>query len=165
MTNETANRKKINFFKEKKWIMAYWFKTRGKSTFTEKYLYEQWCKLLGNDFSGISDERLHDTVVWLKETFCSMTKAEIKKKRHDIADKKPMPQFIKRLASQKGYCVKKCSTRHHPLRVSGYAVFKNEKDKVPVRGKKFELTLEQVKEFLESKEDKNSNSKNKTETK
>lgn len=154
MTEVTAKRNKINFFNEKRWIMAYWFKTRGKTTFTEKYLYEQWCKILGNDFSGMSDERLHDTVVWLKETFCSMTKDEIKKKRHDVADNMPMPQFIKRLASQKGYCVKKCSTRNHPLRVSGYAIFKNPKDRKAVRGKRFDLTANQVIEYLNKQEDK-----------
>lgn len=154
MTEVTAKRNKIHFFEEKKWIMVYWFKTRGKTQFTEKYLLEQWRKLLGNDFKGISDERLHDTLVWLKETFCAMTKKEIKQKRHDIADDRPMPQCIKKLAAKKGFYVKKCSTRNHPLKVSGYAVFKKQKDKKPVYGKRFDLTVKQVEAYLNKREDK-----------
>lgn len=161
MTNETGNKKEISFFEEKKWIMAYWFKTSRKAQFTENYLWELWQKWWGNDFEGKSDERFQELLPWIREVRSSMTKDEIKQKRHSVADCRSMPRYIRELASQKGYCVKKCSTRHHPLRVSGYAVFKNEKDKVPVRGKKFNLTIEQVKEFLESKEDKKINSKNK----
>lgn len=154
MTEATTNRNKIHFFEEKKWIMVYWFKTRGKTQFTEKYLLEQWHKLLGNDFEGISDKRLHDALVWIKETFCTMTKDEIKQKRHDIAYNSPMPQCIKMLATKKGFYVKKCSTRNHPLKVSGYAIFKNQKDKKPVYGKKFDLTVKQVEEYLNKQEDK-----------
>lgn len=83
-----------------------------------------------------------------------MSKAEIKAKRHEVADSSSMPPYIKQLASRKGYCVKKCSTRKHPLRVSGYAIFKNERDKQPKYGRKFNLTVQQVKEILEAKEDK-----------
>lgn len=83
-----------------------------------------------------------------------MSKAEIKAKRHEVADSSSMPPYIKKLAIRKGYCVKKCSTRKHPLRVSGYAIFKNERDKQPKYGKKFNLTVQQVKEILEAKEDK-----------
>ena len=83
-----------------------------------------------------------------------MSKAEIKAKRHEVADSSSMPPYIKQLASRKGYCVKKCSTKRHPLRVSGYAIFKDERDKQPKYGKKFNLTAQQVKEILEAKEDK-----------
>lgn len=149
MTEQRRN--KINFFNEKKWIMAYWFKTRRKTEFTEKYLMEQWNKLLGNDFTDCSDERLHDIIIWIKETVRTMTKDEIKKKRFDAADKRPVPKHIKELAERKGYYVKKCSTRSHPLKVSGYAVFTYPKAKNAVYGKKFNLTMQQVKEYLESK--------------
>ena len=44
MADEQRNRNKIHFFGEKKWIMAYWFKTRKKTEFTEKYLMDQWNK-------------------------------------------------------------------------------------------------------------------------
>ena len=38
--NKVIKRKNIHFFREKKWIMAYWFKTSRKAQFTEKYLWE-----------------------------------------------------------------------------------------------------------------------------
>lgn len=152
MTEDRKN--KIHFFSEKKWIMAYWFKTRRKTEFTEKYLMEQWCKWWGNDFSDCSDERLHDVAAWIKETVRTMTKDEIKKKRRNIADNRPVPRYIKELAERKGYYVKKCSTRNHPLKVSGYAVYVNPKAKNAVYGKKFNLTIQHVKEYLETKEDK-----------
>lgn len=152
MTEDRKN--KIHFFSEKKWIMAYWFKTRRKTEFTERYLMEQWCKWWGNDFTDCSDERLHDVVVWIKETVRAMTKDEIKKKRRNAADNRPVPRYIKELAERKGYYVKKCSTRNHPLKVSGYAVYVNPRAKNAVYGKKFNLTIQQVKEYLETKEDK-----------
>ena len=62
--------------------------------------------------------------------------------------------YIKKLAAKKGFYVKKCSTRNHRLKVSGYAIFKNQKDKKPVYGKKFDLTVKQVEEYLNKQEDK-----------
>lgn len=152
--NKVIKRKNIHFFREKKWIMAYWFKTSRKAQFTEKYLWELWQKWFGNDFTGKSDERFQEILPWIREIRRTMTKDEIKKKRHDIADCHPMPSYIKKLTSRKGYYVKKCSTRNHPLKVSGYAIFKNQKDKKAVYGKRFDLTAQQVIEILESKEDK-----------
>ena len=98
MTEKETNTNTINFYEEKKWIMAHWFK--------------------------------------------------------EVADSSSMPPYIRQLAGRKGYCVKKCSTKRHPLRVSGYAIFKDERDKQPKYGKKFNLTAQQVKEILEAKEDK-----------
>ena len=111
-------------------------------------------KWFGNDFNNKSDERFQELLPWIKEIRRTMSKAEIKAKRHEVADSSSMPPYIKQLASRKGYCVKKCSTKRHPLRVSGYAIFKNEKDKKPIYGKKLNLTAQQVKEILETKEDK-----------
>lgn len=150
----TKNRKKINFFNEKKWIMAYWYKRCRKAQFTEKYLWELWQKWWGNDFTSKSDVRFKELLPWIKEIKNTMTIDEIKQKRRDHADKQKMPQYIKRLAAKKGYYVKKCSTRNYPLKVSGYAVFKNENDKKPVYGKKFTLTAKEVIEYLEAKENK-----------
>lgn len=153
MVEGTKGKKKIHFFKEKKWIVAYWFKTHRNAQLTGKYVLDLWCKWWKNDFTGKSDERFQDILPWIKEVVNTMTRDEVKQKRHDIADCSPMPQYIKRLACKKGYYVKKCSTRKHPLRVSGYAIFKNQRDKTAVYGKNFDLTLGQVREFLESKED------------
>lgn len=154
MTEKTTNTNRINFYEEKKWIMAYWFKTRRKAQFTEAYLWDLWQKWFGNDFTGKSDERFQELLPWIKEIRRTMSKAEIKEKRHEVADSSSMPPYIKQLAIRKGYCVKKCSTRKHPLRVSGYAIFKDERDKQPKYERKFNLTAQQVKEILEAKEDK-----------
>ncbi len=144
---------KIQFFNEKKWIMAYWFGTH-RVQFTENALWDLWCRSWGNDFNGKSDERFQDIVLWIKEVKSTMSKDEIKKKRREVADCQPMPEYIKKLAAKKGYYVKKCSTRKHPSKVSGYAIFKNKKDKKAVYGKKFELTAHRVKQILEAKENK-----------
>lgn len=154
MTKKTTDTNRINFYEEKKWIMAYWFKTSRKAQFTEAYLWDLWQKWFGNDFTGKSDERFQELLPWIKEIRHTMSKAEIKAKRHEVADSSSMPPYIKQLASRKGYCVKKCSTKRHPLKVSGYAIFKNERDKQPKYGRKFNLTVQQVKEILEAKEDK-----------
>ena len=154
---ETINKKpekNIKFFNEKKWIMAYWFKRSKKTEFTQKYLLQQWNKWWDGDFDDVSDERLHEIIVWIKETVRTMTMDEVKKKRSEAANKSPVLPLLKRLAEKKGYYIKKCSTRNHPLKVSGYAIFKNREDKVPVYGKKFDLTVKQAKKILESKEDK-----------
>lgn len=152
--NKVTNRKKIHFFREKKWIMAYWFKTSRKAQFTEEYLLRQWNIWWKGDFDSISDQIFQEIFTWIKDTVRTMTKDEIKKKRHDITDCRPMPLYIRQLANKKGYYVKKCSTRKHPLKVSGYAIFKKQKDKKAVYGKKFDLTVQQVIKILEAKEDK-----------
>lgn len=154
MAEKTRNTGKINFYEEKKWIMAYWFKTSRKAQFTEVYLWDLWRKWFGNDFDNKSDEGFQEILPWIKEVRRSMTKDEIKKKRHAAADSSSMPPYIRQLGDKKGYYVRKCSTRRHPLRVSGYAIFKNEKDKQAKYGKKFNLTVQQVREILEAKEDK-----------
>lgn len=154
MTEKTSNSNEINFYEEKKWIMAYWFKTSRKAQFTEAYLWELWQKWYGNDFKNKSDERFQEILPWIREVRRTMSKAEIKAKRHEVADSSSMPPYIRQLADRKGYCVKKCSTRRHPLRVSGYAIFKDERDKQAKYGKKFNLTAQQVKGILEAKEDK-----------
>lgn len=154
MTEKTSNTNEINFYEEKKWIMAYWFKTNRKAQFTEAYLWELWQKWFGNDFKNKSDERFQEILPWIREVRRTTSKAEIKAKRHEVADSSSMPSYIRQLADRKGYCVKKCSTRRHPLRVSGYAIFKDERDKQAKYGKKFNLTAQQVKEILEAKEDK-----------
>lgn len=152
--DKVAKRRKIHFFREKKWIMAYWFKTSRKAQFTEEYLLRQWNIWWKGDFDSISDQIFQEIFTWIKDTVRTMTKDEIKKKRHDIADCRSMPLYIRQLVNKKGYYVKKCSTRKHPLKVSGYAIFKNQKDKKAVYGKKFDLTVKQVIKILEAKEDK-----------
>ncbi len=150
MTEATAKRNKINFFNEKKWIMAYWFKRNGLGI---NKMFLQWGKWWEDDFRDISDLRFQEAYEWVEKTI-QMTKDEIKQKRHDIADNRPMPQCMKTLAAKKGFYVKKCSIKNHPLKVSGYAVFKNQKDKKPVYGKRFDLTANQVIEYLNKQEDK-----------
>ncbi len=164
---ETISMKQENnipFFNEKKWIMAYWFKTIGrrKAQYTVKYLREQWTTWWESDSDRITNEMLQEILVWIKETVRPMSKDEVKKKRREAANKSPVLPFLKRLAERKGYYIKKCSTRNHPLKVSGYAIFKNRNDKVPVYGKKFDLTIKQAKKILEAKEDKQNDSKNRT---
>ena len=154
MTEKATNTNRIDFYEEKKWIMAYWFKVCRRAQFTETYLWELWQKWFGNDFESKSDERFQNLLPWIREMRDTMTKDEIKQKRHDIADNRPMPKYIKKLAAKKGFYVKKCSTRNHPLKVSGYAIFKNQKDKKPVYGKRFDLTVKQVEEYLNKQEDK-----------
>lgn len=154
MTEKSTNTNRINFYEEKKWIMAYWFKTRWNINFSENQMLTQWNIWWKGDFSSSSGQMFQDTFTWIKQIVRTMSKAEIKAKRHEVADSSSMPPYIKKLAIRKGYCVKKCSTRKHPLRVSGYAIFKNERDKQPKYGKKFNLTVQQVKEILEAKEDK-----------
>jgi hypothetical protein len=150
MTEATAKRNKINFFSEKKWIMAYWFKKTG---FGINKMFLQWGKWWEDDFQDISDPRFQEAYEWVEKAI-QMTKDEIKQKRHDAADNRPMPQYIKKLAAKKGLYVKKCSTRNHRLKVSGYAIFKKQKDKKAIYGKKFELTAKQVIEYLNKQEDK-----------
>ena len=76
-SKETKNRKKIHFFSEKKWIMAYWYKRSRKAQFTEKYLWELWEKWWGNDFTSKSDERFKELLPWIKEIKNTMTKDEM----------------------------------------------------------------------------------------
>ena len=154
MTEKATNTNTIDFYEEKKWIMAYWFKTRRNINFSENQMLAQWNAWWKGDFGSSSGQMFQDTFTWIKQIVRTMSKAEIKAKRHEVADSSSMPPYIRQLAGRKGYCVKKCSTKKHPLKVSGYAIFKDERDKQPKYGKKFNLTVQQVKEILEAKEDK-----------
>lgn len=140
---------KIHFFKEKEWILARWYKKNKKCLLTENDMLIQWNKWWENDFIDITDRQFQDAFKWVKEIINSKTMEQIKKGRHDIADKTSMPSYINKLANEKGYYIKKCSTSKHPLRVSGYAIFKNKNSKRPIYGKNFDLTIKQVREFLE----------------
>lgn len=129
--------------------MALWYKRNRKCKLTESQMLIQWNKWWKCDFIDTTDKQFQDVFQWVKKTVNTMTMEQIKRRRHDIADKTSMPSYINKLASEKGYYVKKCSTSNHPFRVSGYAIFKNKNSKNPIYGKSFDLTIKQVREFLE----------------
>ena len=131
--------------------MAWWYKKNRKCLLTENNMLIRWNKWWKEDFIDIENEKFWEAFKWVKETVDSMTMDEIKKGRHDIADKSSIPSYINKIATEKGYYVKKCSTSNHPMRVSGYAIFKNKNSKKPIYGNHFDLTIKQVREFLERK--------------
>ncbi len=73
---------------------------------------------------------------------------EIKQGRYNAAYNRPVSKALKKLATEKGYVVKKSSTRNHPLKVSGYAVYKKGSKKL-LYGEKFDLTGREVYKFLD----------------
>lgn len=141
--------KKINFYKEKRWIMAWWYKRRKELKFTDADMFSQWNQWWKSDFTDSADEAFQNVYHWVKRTVNTMSMEQIKKGRYAIVVNKPIPRAIQNMAISKGYYIKKSSTTKHPLTVSGYAIFKNKKSKDPVYGGKFELTMKQVIEFLE----------------
>lgn len=145
---------KIHFFKEKKWIMAYWFKRNRKCELTESNMHIQWQKWWKEDRFDITDERFKDTFIWVKDTVATMPINEIKKKRYDIADTRQVPRTLQRKAISKGYFIKKSATGRHPYVVSGYMICssKGKKHNHIICGEKYNLTLKQVNEFLEREE-------------
>lgn len=141
--------KKINFYKEKRWIMAWWYKRRKELQFTDADMFSQWNQWWKSDFTDSADEAFQNAYHWVKHTVNTMSMEQIKKGRYAIVVNKPIPKSIQDMAISKGYYVKKSSVSKHPLTVSGYAIFKNKKSKDPVYGGKYELTMKQVIEFLE----------------
>lgn len=141
---------KIHYFKEKKWIMAWWFKKNGN--ITESRMMHQWMQWWKDDFSNIKDQRFKDAFKWVRDTIDTKTKEEICKGRYDCACSccKPIAKPLQELAISKGYYIRKSSIKKKPLNVSGYAIFKNGENK-PVYGKNYDLTIKQVNEFLENK--------------
>lgn len=145
-------KKKINYYKEKRWIMAWWYKKRKELQFTDIDMLFQWNKWWKWDFIDTTDEAFQNAYYWVKRTVNTMSMEQIKKGRYAIVVNKPIPKAIQDMAISKGYYIKKSSTTKHPLTVSGYAIFKGKKSKKPVYGGTHELTIEQVKEFLEGSE-------------
>ena len=144
--------KVINFYEEKRWIIAWWYKRKKELQFTDIDILFRWNKWWKWDFIDTADESFQNAYHWVKRTVNTMSMEQIKKGRFDIVVNKPIPKAIQDMAISKGYYVKKSSVFKHPLTVSGYTIFKNKKSKKPVYGGKFELTIEQVKEFLEGSE-------------
>lgn len=144
--------KEINFYEEKRWIMAWWYKRNKELQFTDIDMLFQWNKWWKWDFIDTTDEAFQNAYHWVKRTVNTMSMEQIKKGRYAIVVNKPIPKAIQDMAISKGYYIKKSSTTKHPLTVSGYAIFKGKKSKKPVYGGTHELTIEQVKEFLEGSE-------------
>lgn len=145
-------KKKINYYKEKRWIMAWWYKRRKELKFTDADMFSQWNQWWKSDFTDSADEAFQNAYYWVKRTVNTMSMEQIKKGRYAIVVNKPIPKAIQNMAISKGYYIKKSSASKHPLTVSGYAIFKEKKSKKPVYGGTHELTIEQVKEFLEGSE-------------
>jgi len=141
--------KKINYYKEKRWIMAWWYKKRKELQFTDVDMLFQWNKWWKSDFIDTADEAFQNAYYWVKRTVNTMSMEQIKKDRYAVVVNKPIPKSIQNMAISKGYYIKKSSASKHPLTVSGYAIFKGKKSKKPVYGGKHELTMKQVIEFLE----------------
>lgn len=145
------NKKKINFFKEKKWIMAYWFKRNRKCELTENSVMNQWNKWWKEDCFNTNDERFQETFMWMKEIIKTMPIDDIKKKRYDLADRRPVPNSLQRMAISKGYFIKKAATSKHPYVVSGYMICssKGKRHNRVICGEKYNLTIKQVRDFLD----------------
>lgn len=145
----------ISFFKEKKWIMAYWFKRHKDNSFSSSQMMEIWIKKWGYDFPSTDDKKFQDAYEWVRHIVQTLTMEEIKKKRIAISYgyKKPVPKGLQDAAHRKGYELRKGSAKKHPLSLSGYSIYKKN-GKKPIYGKKYELRIKQVNEFLQSKEDK-----------
>ncbi len=146
------NQSKIRFFREKKWIMAWWFKRTKNYQFSENQMLNQWHVWWKADFvdTEMEDERLHNAFKWVREKVSSMTMEEIKKCRYDVAETRSIPKGLQQMANDKGYFIKKGAVGKHPLTVSGYQICELGKGKKVLHGKKFDLTIKQVKEFLDS---------------
>ena len=144
--------KEINFYEEKRWIMAWWYKRNKELQFTDIDMLFQWNKWWKWDFIDTTDEAFQNAYYWVKRTVNTMSMEQIKKGRYAVVVNKPIPKAIQNMAISKGYYIKKSSASKHPLTVSGYAIFKGKKSKKPVYGGTHELTIEQVKEFLEGSE-------------
>ena len=146
------NQSKIRFFKEKKWIMAWWFKRTKNYQFSENQMLNQWHVWWKDDFvdTEMEDERLHNAFKGVREKINSMTMEQIKKCRYDVAETRPIPRGLQQIANNKGYFIKKGAVSKHPLTVSGYQICERKKSKKVLCGKKFDLTIKQVKEFLDS---------------
>lgn len=141
--------KKINYYKEKRWIMAWWYKRRKELQFTDVDMLFQWNQWWKSDFTDSADEAFQNVYHWVKHTVNTMSMEQIKKGRYAVVVNKPIPKAIQDMAISKGYYIKKSSASKHPLTVSGYAIFKHKRSKEPVYGCKHELTMRQVIEFLE----------------
>lgn len=143
--NKTMKKNKINYFKEKRWIIAWWFKKN--QGLDENKMFYQWKVWWKNDFSDIKNPKFQAAYEWVKETL-KRPAAEIKQGRYNAAYNRPVSKTLQKLAAEKGYVVKKSSIKHHPLKVSGYAVYKKGSKK-PVYGEKFDLTGKEVYKFLD----------------
>jgi len=146
----------INFCEEKKWIMAYLFKR--KKNITVKQLFHQWNCWWNLDFASEDDEQFIETHQWVKDTINSHTFKQLKEKRLEKAGIRADMQVLNKLAKKKGYYIKFSTAKNHPLKVSGYAIFtydaaakKYKMSKNPVYGKHWELTLQEVENFLKNK--------------
>ncbi len=102
---------KIHFFKEKKWIMAWWYKSSKTYLLTEEQMLMQWNQWWKTDFISTKDKRFQDAYEWVRNTVKTMTMDEIKKGRYDIADARPVPKSLQRVANAKGYYIKKSATK------------------------------------------------------
>lgn len=145
-------KEKTNFFKEKQWIMARWFKKHRcvPSESQVMSLWENWWK---DDCPNIEDERFQTAYAWIKNTIQTMTLDEIKKRRQDVSRSyaKPVAKGLQEEADKKGYYIAKSSSVKYPHCVSGYAIYKKygkKLSKKPVYGDKFNLTIKQVCEIL-----------------
>lgn len=57
---------KIHYFKEKKWIIAWWFKKNG--SITESQMMYQWKQWWKDDFNNINNQRFQDAFKWVRDT-------------------------------------------------------------------------------------------------
>ena len=72
-------KKKINYYKEKRWIMAWWYKRRKELQFTDVDMLFQWNKWWKSDFTDSADEAFQNVYHWVKHTVNTMSMEQIKK--------------------------------------------------------------------------------------
>lgn len=144
------NKTKINFLNEKKWILAWYFKKRKNLQFSEEQFKSQWEVWWKDDIENIDDKDFHDFFKWVRATVSTKTMEQIKESRYRVADTRRVPKGIQQMANDNGYFIKKAAVGKHPLVVSGYQICRSKKDRNPLYGEKYNLTIGQVKRILKS---------------
>lgn len=94
-------KKKINYYKEKRWIMAWLYKRRKELKFTDTDMFFQWNQWWKSDFTDSADEAFQNVYHWVKHTVNTMSMEQIKKGRYAVVVNKPIPKAIQNMAISK----------------------------------------------------------------
>lgn len=171
----------IKFLNEKKWIMAYFFKRQkhfGKDAVFRKWIewWEDDFKDENDQLLHMHDHKIcypynskerkdklilvheemdqffHKIYDWISSTISSMSLEDIRAERYKSGDTRSAPAPVQILAKELGYFVRKSGIKNHPLTVSGYRIVKANSPRNVICGDNFNMTLNEVRKFLESKQ-------------
>lgn len=145
----------IKNHKEKRYIMALYYKQHNKLDRSIEQMYRRWKMLWPMDFPvSEPDEKFAKDYEWIIKTIQNKKMKQIISERRKYGHSgQPVARGLQNFAQQNGYFIKRGNCIKYPFNLTGYAIFRL-RDGQLVCGKRFNLSYGEAYGYIQRQAEK-----------